>query len=68
MKRPEYMHLAINIIPQETIDQYNLKYLEKYVFIYCEIVKGMYRLPQAEKISNDLLASRLDKFVYYTSQ
>ena len=41
-KRPEYMRLPINIIPQEIIDRYNLKELEEDGYIYCEIIKGMY--------------------------
>ena len=68
MKRPEYMRLTINIIPQEIINWYNLKYLEEGGYIYCGIVKGMYVLPQAVKLSNDILTSRLDKCGYYPCQ
>ena len=33
-----------------------------------KIVKGMYGLPEAGKIANDLLKKRLDKAGYYPSQ
>ena len=62
------MRLPINIIPQEIIDLYNLKELEEGGYIYCDIVKLMYGLPQDGKIYNDLLTSRLNKFVYYPFQ
>ena len=65
-KRPEYMRLPINIIPQEIIDRYNLKELEEDGYIYCEIIKGMYGWSKSVKLSNDLLTSRLDKFVYFS--
>ena len=36
--------------------------------MYVKIVKGMYSLPEAGKISNDLLKKLLDKAGYYPSQ
>ena len=64
MKCPEYTRLPINITPQEIIDWHDLKELEEDGYIYCDIVKGMYGLPQSGKLADDLLTSKLDKFVY----
>ena len=43
MKRKEYMRIKITDIPQEIIDQYNLRNLESPDgWIYVEIGRGMY--------------------------
>ena len=36
--------------------------------VYCEIRKGMYGLPQAGKIANDLLKKRLAEFGYHETK
>jgi hypothetical protein len=59
------MQLPINIIPDEIIMQYNLKELEHDGKVYIEIQKGMYGLPQAGILANNLLIERLDAFGYY---
>ena len=64
MQHYEYMKLPINIIPDEIIKQYKLKELEYKGFVYMEIQKGMYGLPQAGKIANDLLQKRLAPYGY----
>ena len=64
MDRYEYMKLPLDIIPEEIIQQYNLKKLEHKVFVYMEIQKGMYGLPQAGKIANDKPKINLAKFGY----
>ena len=46
----EYMKLPLDNIPEEIIQQYNLINLEHKGFVYMEIQKGMYGLPQAGKI------------------
>ena len=55
IKRPEYIRLPIKIIPQEIINKYNLNGIVEDGWLYVKIGKGMYGLPQAGKISNDLL-------------
>ena len=60
----EYMRLLINIIPQYIIDEYQLMNELKNGFIMCEILRGMYGLPQAEMIANKLLTDRLAKHGY----
>ena len=41
------MQLPISIIPDEIIEQYNLRELEHDGKVYIEIQKGMHGLPQA---------------------
>jgi hypothetical protein len=69
MKRPEYMRLKITDIPEEIIEQYKLKLSatpDRYV--YCEITQGMYGLPQAGIIAQELLEKRLAEYGYYQSK
>jgi hypothetical protein len=61
----EYMRLAIDILPQEIVDQYSLLNLVHNGFVYLEIRKGMYGLPQAGILANQLLVKRLAPFGYY---
>ena len=57
LDRPEYMSMAIRLIPQAIIDQYDLipKVLNGYV--YMEIMRGMYGLPQSGIPANKLCCS-----------
>ncbi len=51
----EYMRLRIANMPEDVIAQYNLR--EKATpdgYVYCEIQKGMYGLPQAGIIAHNL--------------
>ena len=64
----EYMKMPINIFPQETIDQYQLLDHVKNGFVYLEICKAIYGLPQAGIIAQELLAERLAKHRYHQSK
>ena len=58
--RYEYMCLRIADMPDDAIKHYNLR--DKATpdgYIYCEIQKGMYGLPQAGIIAQQLLEERL---------
>ena len=59
LDRSEYMRVAIRLIPQAIIDQFNLmpKVLNGYV--YMKIMRGMYGLPQSGILANKLLKERL---------
>ena len=62
MKRPEYMKLKITDIPEEIIQEYNLmKLVTQDGYVYCEITKGMYGLPQAGILAQELLENNLQK-------
>ena len=65
LDRYEYMCMPIKIIPQEIIDHYNLLPKVKNGFVYMEIRRGMYGLPQAGVLANKLLKERLIKYGYY---
>jgi hypothetical protein len=62
MEHYEYMQLPIDIIPQEIIDQYQLLPLVHNGYVYIEIRKGMYGLPQAGIIANNKLRKHLATF------
>ena len=61
----EYMKLPLEIIPSEIIQQHKLQNLAHKGFLYTEIQKGIYGLPQSFKIANDKLNLHLSKFGYY---
>eukprot|EP00957_Ditylum_brightwellii_P116464 8883678-Ditylum_brightwellii.AAC.1 len=55
----------MSLIPPEVIEQYNLNNLkDDKGFVYVEIRKGMYGLPQAGQIAHDQLKQHLSKFGY----
>ena len=69
MKRPEYMRLKITDISDEVIEEYNLREIvDDDGYVYCEITKGMYGLPQAGIIAQELLAERLAKHGYHNQK
>jgi hypothetical protein len=69
MKRYKYMRLKITDIPEEVIEQYNLRNIvTKEAYVYCKIRKGMYGLPQAGIIAQELLQERLAKVGYHQSK
>jgi len=69
MARYEYMRLRIADMPEDVIEHYNLR--DKATpdgYVYCEIQKGMYGLPQAGIIAEQLLEEQLKKHAYCQSQ
>jgi hypothetical protein len=62
------MRIPINILPQSIIDQYNLLDLVHNGFVYAEITKGMYGLPQSGRIANDALVPHLAAHGYKQSK
>ena len=65
MSRYEYIKIPISIIPEEIIAEYNLRSIAHNGFVYWEIRKGMYGLPQAGILANKLLQERLEPHGYY---
>lgn len=65
LPQPEYMRLPIKLIPDETIQKYNLKEIEEDGMVYLKIVKGMHGLSQAGKIANELLIKRMRTAGYH---
>jgi len=69
LKRPEYIRVKLADIPQEIIDEYKLR--EKATpdgSIHIEANKGMYGLPQAGLLANELLEERLNENGYRQSK
>ena len=62
------MRLPLAIIPGKIIKKYNPPSLEKYGWVYIEIQKGMYGLPQAGFLAKKLLKKRLPKHGYLSVQ
>jgi hypothetical protein len=64
----EYMHIPIKLIPQEISVQYNLLPLFSDGHVYIEVYKGIYGLPQAGILANQLLARRLAIHGYHQTK
>ena len=63
----EYIMIQISMIPQEFIDKYNIKYKVHNGYIFSQVTKGMYGLPQAGKFAYDDLFQHLAPYGYHTS-
>ena len=60
--RPEYIRVSIKDIPEEIIQEYNLKSIvTDDSMIYIEANRGMYGLPQASLLEKELLERSLNK-------
>ena len=69
MARYEYMRLKLADMPADVIEHYKLlDVATPDGFVYCEIRKGMYGLPQAGIIAQELLAKRLKEHGYSQSE
>ncbi len=52
----EYVRIKINNVPGEIIKQYNLREkMDKDGYLYIKVQKGMYGLPQAGILAQELL-------------
>ena len=68
MTRPKYMLVPRKMIPQDIIDEYNLKHLFRNDMILSKIVKGMYGLPQAGRLAYKKLKRHLATAVYIPTE
>ena len=69
LPRPEYMRVHITDVPNEIIDQYDLRSkADDRGWVYIRIDKGMYGLPQAGRLANDQLAKLLELHGYYQAR
>ena len=59
MSRFEYLHVPKRMLPDNMIAQYMLEPLFHHGFVYVEIRRGMYGLPQAGRLANDQLIAHL---------
>ena len=65
MERSEYVRIKLSDIPQEFIEEYDPTQSVQNGWIYFEILRGCYGLPQSGRLANDLLHTRLEKEGYY---
>ena len=69
LKRYEYLRLRLDNFPEDVIAQYNLKdIVTSDGYVYIEVRKGMYGLPQAGLLAQELLEKRLEKHGYMQSK
>ena len=69
LKRPEYIRVRLDDMPDEIIKEYDLRSKTNAKgFIFMEVTKGMYGLPQAGLLANELLEQRLNKHGYVQSK
>jgi hypothetical protein len=67
--RPEYLRIKLTDLPDEIINEYRLrKLVNAKGFVFVEVTKGMYGLPQAGLLANELLEKRLNKNGYFQSK
>ena len=65
LDRFEYMQLPLDLIPAEINSKYNLDQIVDSGWIYIEIQKGMYELPQVGVLTNKLLTQWLATRGFY---
>jgi hypothetical protein len=69
MERYEYMRLKLSDMPDDVIAHYKLRDIATPDgYVYCKIRQGMYGLPQAGIIAQELLAKRLKEHGYSQSE
>jgi hypothetical protein len=69
LPRPEFIRINLKDIPEEVIIEYNLrKKATANGSIYIRAKRGMYGLPQAGLLANELLEKRLNKHGYHQSK
>ena len=61
----KYMRMPLALFPEHTVAQYDLQRKAKGGYVYVEIRRAIYGLPQAGALANKLLKKRLAPFGYY---
>ena len=56
----EYVRVKLEDTPKEFIDKYHLLENESHGWVYFEIFRGCYVLPQSGKLANGLIRTRLE--------
>ncbi len=69
LKRPEFIRISINDIPEEIIIEYKLREIaDSKGMVYIQANHGMYGLPQSGLLANELLEKGLNKRGYRQSK
>ena len=64
----QYMRMKLDMLPEEIIEKYKLRAIAHNGWVYFKIKRGMYGLPEAGILANELLKKRLIKSGYYECQ
>jgi hypothetical protein len=64
LERYEYVRIPISIVPDDIMNEYNLHSLVHKGYLYVEVRKGMYGLPQYGLLAIILISKRLAKHGY----
>ena len=67
LKRPEYVRIASKHLSDTIIREYDLNQFSTDGYVYFEVAKGMYGLPQAGLLAQQRLIAHLAKFDYIQS-
>jgi hypothetical protein len=65
LDRYEYIRMPLNLFPDNIVHHYNLGRKAKNGFVYMEMQKGIYGLPQARIPANKLLKKWLGHHAYF---
>ncbi len=69
MDRFKYFRMKLDLFPQDIINEYGLRNkVDTGGNVFCEVQQGMYGLPQAGIIAQDILTKRLHKAGYRQSK
>ena len=69
LEQYKYLRLKFSNLPKDVIEQYSLKYKKTSEgYIYVDIRKGMYSLPQSGLLAQELMEQRLQKQGYTQSK
>ena len=69
MERPGCSRMNFSNFPDDVIEHYGLKdKVDKYSFVFVKYVLGMYGLPHAKIIAQELLEERLEKHWYHQNK
>ena len=69
MDRYEYFRMKLELFPQDIVEEYGLQdKVDSDGYVFCEVRQGMYGLPQAGIIAQNLLTKRLNKAGYHQSK
>ena len=68
LERKEYVRMKLSDFHESDVEHYALKNIAKDGWVYVEVSKGMYGLPQAGILAQKLLEKRLNAAGYHQSQ
>ena len=67
MEQSKYVRIKLSDIPQEFIEEYNLKQSFQNGWIYFDILRGCYGFPQSSRLNNYLLRTCIGNTGYCKS-